>query len=97
MDSNGTNGVVASPFSSAEEIIAAVNALYEPARRRMRRPAEPPAAPRVKQERSGCCHCGYCASCLEEERWERIFNEKFACPEYYLARRQENWSTLARK
>ncbi len=38
------------------------------------------------------CQCGQCKSCLENARWERIFNEKFADPNYYsgLAVRYES-------
>jgi hypothetical protein len=32
------------------------------------------------------CHCGACHSCLENARWEKIFNEKFADPTYYKKR-----------
>jgi hypothetical protein len=40
---------------------------------------QPPAA------KSGLrrCNCSVCATCLENARWERIFREKFADPEYY--------------
>jgi hypothetical protein len=29
------------------------------------------------------CQCGRCKPCLDNARWERIFNEKFADPGYY--------------
>jgi len=29
------------------------------------------------------CQCGACAFCVDNARWERIFNEKFADPNYY--------------
>jgi len=29
------------------------------------------------------CSCQQCVSCKENARWERIFNEKFADPDYY--------------
>jgi hypothetical protein len=29
------------------------------------------------------CHCGQCRGCLDNARWERIYNEKFADPNYY--------------
>jgi hypothetical protein len=32
------------------------------------------------------CRCGVCSRCLEEARWERIFKERFADPDYYGAR-----------
>ena len=41
------------------------------------------------------CSCGKCARCVENARWDRIFNEKFADPDYYsqpiLARRHSPW------
>ena len=37
--------------------------------------------PKVKR-----CHCGTCPRCVEEARWERIFNERFADPDYYKQR-----------
>jgi hypothetical protein len=32
------------------------------------------------------CGCGDCPRCLESARWERIFNKKFADPNYYKHR-----------
>jgi hypothetical protein len=29
------------------------------------------------------CACGVCSFCTENARWERIFKEKFADPNYY--------------
>jgi len=29
------------------------------------------------------CQCGVCSFCTENARWERIFKEKFADPNYY--------------
>ena len=29
------------------------------------------------------CRCGVCPSCLENQKWERIFRDKFADPDYY--------------
>jgi hypothetical protein len=29
------------------------------------------------------CQCGRCRGCLDNARWERIFAEKFADPNYY--------------
>jgi hypothetical protein len=46
---------------------------------------------------AGRCQCGRCSTCLEEARWDRIFNEKFASPDYYRQGHLQNWSTLARK
>jgi hypothetical protein len=30
------------------------------------------------------CDCGNCPICEDNQRWERIFREKFADPTYYL-------------
>jgi hypothetical protein len=54
-----------------------------------------PAAPqfrRVKSRRR--CTCGECPRCQEDARWERIFNEKFADPEYYAHRLPRGGSSL---
>jgi hypothetical protein len=45
--------------------------------------------PKVKR-----CRCGVCTRCLEEARWERIFNERFADPDYYKARPTHFGSSL---
>ena len=37
--------------------------------------------PKIKR-----CRCGACPRCIEEARWERIFNERFADPNYYKNR-----------
>jgi hypothetical protein len=29
------------------------------------------------------CNCGYCRQCQENARWERIYSERFADPQYY--------------
>jgi hypothetical protein len=39
---------------------------------------EAPAGKRMRRN----CRCGRCRSCLDNARWERIFQEKFADPEY---------------
>ena len=40
------------------------------------------------------CRCGKCRQCVEEARWERIFTEKFADPEYYGQRPVAQGSSL---
>lgn len=30
------------------------------------------------------CRCQRCATCIDNARWDRIFREKFADPNYYL-------------
>jgi len=44
-------------------------------------PAKPQAATRRRRR---VCQCGHCGTCKDNARWERIFQEKFADPEYYL-------------
>lgn len=51
----------------------------------------------VPRAANGRCICGACHACQDNARWERIFNEKFASPDYYISRALENWSTLAKK
>lgn len=51
--------------------------------------ANQPPAPRVKR-----CHCGICATCRENMRWERIYSEKFADPDYYKDRYVRHASSL---
>jgi len=55
------------PAPSARQPVAAV-------------PVKPATAVR-RRRRS--CRCGKCSSCKDNARWERIFQEKFADPEYY--------------
>jgi hypothetical protein len=45
--------------------------------------------PKVKR-----CHCGICPRCQEEARWDRIFNERFADPDYYKERPARFGSSL---
>jgi hypothetical protein len=51
-------------------------------------PNQPPA-PKAKR-----CHCGICATCRENARWERIYSEKFADPDYYKDRYVRHSSSL---
>ena len=48
-------------------------------------PVEAVQPPRVIKSRrsTGRCHCGQCRNCMENARWERIFQEKFANSDYY--------------
>jgi len=45
--------------------------------------------PKVKR-----CRCGACPRCQEEARWDRIFNERFADPNYYKDRPTHFGSSL---
>lgn len=52
--------------------------------RRIARPRATLADPvptRVSRRRG--CTCGICRHCIENARWDKIFNEKFADPNYY--------------
>ena len=63
-------------------------------RRNVRRGcAESLAQPAVRGTRR--CQCGHCPPCLENARWERIFAEKFADPEYYKPRPAPSGSSLS--
>jgi len=42
------------------------------------------------------CRCGTCSQCIENERWEAVFNAKFADPDYYKARPVRHSSSLER-
>ena len=40
------------------------------------------------------CQCGQCRHCVDNARWERIFTEKFADPNYYTLRLMPTRSPL---
>jgi hypothetical protein len=40
------------------------------------------------------CQCGRCPACLDNARWERIFKQKFADPDYYSYSRIPQGSSL---
>ncbi len=40
------------------------------------------------------CKCGNCSTCLENARWDKIFNEKFADPNYYKPKPVRHTSSL---
>ena len=42
--------------------------------------ALPEIRPAARRRR---CQCGQCPACLDNVRWQRIFDEKFADPDYY--------------
>jgi hypothetical protein len=45
--------------------------------------------------RRGRCQCGQCPVCVDNARWERIFNDKFNDPSYYGGLNVRHSSTLA--
>jgi hypothetical protein len=72
-------------LTSAETIRALMQGSGNPTPVRVRRGALDAAQPASK-DRKMCCKCGQCQQCLEDARWERIFAEKFADPNYYTRR-----------
>jgi hypothetical protein len=70
----------------SEVVEAYVASVHAPKRRRrpnlVRHPVTLPVGP-ARSSKGTRCHCGQCSCCKENARWERIFNEKFADPEYY--------------
>ena len=54
-----------------------------PKRRRRRADAVRPEEQARVARSTRRCQCGRCLQCLDNLRWERIFNEKFADPTYY--------------
>ncbi len=40
------------------------------------------------------CTCHQCPTCIDNLRWEKIFNEKFADPDYYRPRAPRMDSSL---
>jgi hypothetical protein len=55
------------------------------------RAAQPRPAKAVCRPR---CACGACAQCKENQRWESIYNAKFADPDYYRDRPVRHSSSL---
>jgi hypothetical protein len=50
--------------------------------------------PRAHNARQRRCRCGTCAACRDNARWERIFQSKFADPDYYVRRAIRHESPL---
>jgi hypothetical protein len=44
---------------------------------------------------AGRCACRRCKVCEDNARWERVFNDKFADPNYYSPRQVTQGSSLA--
>lgn len=70
---------------SSPEVIASLLAAQRPRR-----------APNGKgtSRSAGRCRCGLCTQCLDTAKWERIFKEKFADPDYYSRRTLRHSSSL---
>ena len=72
--------------------------LNEPKQRRARphlRGGIAPTPMRDASRQRSRCTCGGCTCCVENARWERIFNEKFADPDYYCPRPATMGSSLS--
>jgi hypothetical protein len=71
-----------------EELLATHARISTARQARKKRFSPPPeistAATRYPKVRR--CRCGTCQRCVEEARWERIYNERFADPDYYKNR-----------
>ena len=72
-------------LSSPESIRTLMRAYGDPTPVCHPRGARDPARP-VSKVRKVRCRCGQCRQCLDDARWERIFTEKFADPDYYTRR-----------
>lgn len=69
-------------LASLESIRALLGGCGNPTLTRLPRGAQGVTRPSSKGRRIRC-KCGQCQQCLDNERWERIFAEKFADPDYY--------------
>jgi hypothetical protein len=69
-------------LSSQESILALIRGGGMATRMVRRRGAQDAARPASGGRRTRC-RCGRCGQCLDNARWERIFAEKFADPNYY--------------
>ena len=68
-------------LATPHSITALMRAFNGPTRTAIRRGSQH-VAPLVRDRRMRC-KCGQCPQCLDNARWERIFAEKFADPNYY--------------
>jgi len=68
---------------SSSELIRSLTAGFRTATEPWVAREVPPRARRQGRQRR--CECGECRACAENARWERIFVEKFADPNYYSA------------
>ena len=62
---------------------------------RRRRDQGPMAVQRGSRSARRRCSCGHCRTCHDNARWERIFESKFADPDYYRLRLCRMSSPLA--
>jgi hypothetical protein len=72
-------------LASPESIRALMRAQGNPAPVRRRHGAQKAVQP-ANRGRKVRCRCGQCPQCLDNARWDRIYAEKFADPDYYARR-----------
>ena len=60
--------------------------VFEPVRTERRLP--------VSRTKSRRCTCGRCRTCVDNARWEAVFEAKFADPYYYSLRHPRQGSSL---
>ena len=77
------SAAIMSFFQEAQGVAPASPRKHGAHKRRIRAAAELNAARRRRTGPSRRCACGSCYTCRENARWERIFQEKFADPNYY--------------
>ena len=67
------------------EVISGLMAECQKARKNVTRRDSPDRSSAVfyPRRKRSMCKCGQCKMCIENARWDRIFNEKFADPNYY--------------
>ena len=75
------------PWEAVPGVAPECDAPPEPRRAAVPAPPRVDPVPQARATKSrhaaGRCHCGQCRNCLENARWERIFQEKFANSDYY--------------
>jgi len=59
------------------------------------KPVAAPASPGTKVKQRQHCRCGACKWCIDNARWDRIFNEKFVDHTYYATLPMRRSSSLA--
>jgi hypothetical protein len=74
------------------KVIDALKSAVE--RRRQTRRSRQVKSAASSPERRKRCECGSCTVCLDNARWEAIFNAKFADPDYYKSRPIRGGSSL---
>jgi hypothetical protein len=72
-------------LASPESIVALMRAQENPAPARRRYGGQEADRP-ASRGRKMRCRCGRCPQCVDNARWDRIFAEKFADPDYYARR-----------